>query len=555
MKHIYRWVMLVALIVAMTGCQDKDVNEEIAGLDETVAQVESTDQVEDDADLESEVTEEKVVEVSFGGTLNIASYAPKTFNPILNDNQSVQQVLDLIYEPLFELDPTLKPVPMLVETYEFDDNGKVLRLKLKENTLFHDGTVLTVADVKYTVEAIQDSEFSSYKKNVLPIKRMTYEDDYNMTIYYDQGYAFALNDLTFPIVSKAYLSSDDYNDLEPVGTGPYRFDDYQQMQHLDLIAYDSWHGGKVNVEKIHCIVIDNDASYETLFDQHLIDVMNPNKFNWLKYSEDDQQQIDGYVSSYYDFIGFNFANSLFEDVAIRKAFAYGINRGFILYDRFVNHGVLVESPVIPGSYYSSDKELVYTYDLDKAKSMLPSTLVDKDGDGFFDLQDVIDETAYKTLELKMLVNANNPLRVEMASYIQEDLEKLGFKIIVEAEEADRYYERVELGDFDLLYGGWKLSQIPDYVELFDTMGTQNYIGYSSEVMDMALGNIIDAYTEDQIKASVAKFEDVMVEELPYISMYFLEGALMRHDKVYGEFDSNTESMFKGIENIYLDLSE
>lgn len=569
MKYIYRLLTVAVLLMALmvSGCDSSDggstttdqekqpnVSDTNKDIEEDNTDTEKEAVIEDkgDENTEAEIVEPEPVEPAFGGTLNIASFAPRSLNPIENDRQSVHQVLGMVYESLFTLDSTLKPVPTLVESYTFEDNGSVLNIKLKEGVVFHDGTPLTTADVVYSVEAIQESDFTSYGRNVIAIKRMTVVDELNLTIDYDQGYAFALSDLTFPIISSVYTESEAYDELVPVGTGPYRYTDYQQMQHLDLAANLDWHGGTVYVEKIHCVIIDDDSSYETLFDQHLIDVMNPSRFNWLKYSENEKHQIDGYTSSYYDFIGFNFETELFEDVAVRQAFAFAVNREFILYDRFVNHGVLVNSPVIPGSWFSTDSEPVYTYDMDRAKSMLPDTLIDKDEDGYYDQQDLLDENTYTTIELKLLVNASNPLRADMAAYVQKDLEALGFMVTVEAEMPEVYYERVQNGDFDLLYGGWKLSQVPDYSALFSSFGKQNYIGYESDVMDQALNKIIDSYTEEQIISSVDKFEEVMTEEVPYISMYFLEGAVMRHREVYGEFQATTESMFGGIEAIYLD---
>ncbi len=407
----------------------------------------------------------------------------------------------------------------------------------------------------FSVVAIEDADFSSYKNSVLGIKRMLVEDERQMTFNFDQGYAFILNDLSFPIISKNYVTGDGYDPLVPVGTGPYQYKDYQQMQHLDLDAYKAWHGGDVYISSIQGVIINDPSDYETLFDQKLIDVMNPKKFNWLKYSEHDDQRIMSYTSSYYDFIGFNFDNPLFEDQDLRKAFAYGINREFLVYDRFVNHAILTDSPVIPNSWFASDSDITYKYDLEMAKSLIPNSLIDDDGDGFFDEADILDDSVYQTIELRLLVNGSQELRVTNSDFIIKNFEDLGFKIILDVASGSDYYEKVNSGDFDLLYGGWKLSGKPDYVALFDTFGSQNFINYSSDSMDQALEAIIDSYTDEKIIRSVSKFESIMVEELPYISLYFLEGAVMANDKVYGDFNATTESMFAGIEDIYLDFTE
>lgn len=554
MNTLTKIILLSILCIALVGCQ-KDTNEDTTTTDNAIDNASTTVEPGKETVVEEVVVEEKVVERAFGGQLRVALNAPTTLDPLLNDKQTVQQILGLIFEPLFVLDESLKPMPRLVDHYEFADEGRTLTLTLKDNVNFHDGQALTTADVEYTIQAIQDSKSSGYSASILPIKRIVIIDEKTMNLSYDKAYAFALNDLTFPIVSKAYSQSDTYDELIPIGTGPYKYVDYQQMQHLDLSANTDWHYGEVSVSAIQGIIIEDETSYETLFDQHLIDVMNPNRFNWLKYSENDDQGITSYASSYYDFLGFNFDNDLLTDEKLRQAFAYAVDREFIVYDRFINHGTLVNAPIIPDSWYDTEAELAYMYDSEKAKSLIPSSIIDNDNDGFYDMADIIDSNAYETIELKMIVNETNALRVNNAEYIKANIEAIGFKIAIEVLNPNDYYYRLNTGDYDLVYGGWKLSATPNYVNLFDSLGKQNFINYSSERMDVVLDKVMNAYTDEQMLNAVADFEQVMIDEVPYISLYFLDGAIMNHSNVYGSFKPTTESMFNGIEDVYLDFTE
>lgn len=551
MKQLYKYIIIIMVIsVSIMGCNKGD----------TVDDLESTTLEEtDDLDVIVEEDVEQVVKQAvvpdFGGTLRVAALAPTTFDPLLNVSQSVQQILEFLYEPLFELDETLLPIPILVNTYEFEEEGRILKLTLKPEITFHNGEVLTTQDVKYSIEQIKEAEYSIYQNNVKAIQKVTIIDDLTLKIYYNQGYAFALDDLSFPIVSKSYHQSEDYNALIPVGTGPYQYVDYQKMQHIDLTAYTDWHLGDVYVENIKCIIIQDDTSLETLFDQDLIDVMNPNKFNWLKYSENEEQKIESYTSNYYDFIGFNFDNELFNSKSVRQAFAYAINRESIVNDRFINHATIVDTPIIPGTWFDDQREINYTYDLETAKNIIGTEYVDHDQDGIFDDEDLIESGIYSAITLNMLVNKDNMLRVDATPIIKMNLESLGFKIVVDMVDSTTYYERLKSGDFDLVYGGWKLSSVPDYTELFASFGTQNYINYHSEKMDELLNNIYKSYTNEQIIQGVSAFSDYMVDEVPYISLYFLNGAIMSHSNLYGSFKPTTESMYRNIEDIYLDFIE
>ncbi|PKM53076.1 MAG: hypothetical protein CVV00_14145, partial [Firmicutes bacterium HGW-Firmicutes-5] len=139
MKKIIKLLWVMGLIMVLTGCSgnEEQPNSE-AGETTSVAEVTPAG-----ADETTDAESIKTVEPTFGGTLRIASYAPKTLNPIKSDQQSVLQVLGLIYEPLFVLDETLMPIPVLVASFGFENEGATLTIKLKDNVLFHNGVKLT----------------------------------------------------------------------------------------------------------------------------------------------------------------------------------------------------------------------------------------------------------------------------------------------------------------------------------------------------------------------------------------------------------------------------
>lgn len=548
---------LVLLLILFSGCSSNDVPEiaTTAATTEATTVTETEPVTEPITELETE-PEPVVIEPAFGGVLNLAMSPAKTLDPLENKVANVEQVLNLVYESLFTLDETLRPVPLLVESYEFQLDGRSLKLVLKSDVAYHNGMMLTAEDVAFTIDAIKDSKTSPYRSLVMPIKRHSVQDAQTILFYYDEPYAFMLQDLVFPVVSKAYFDSETFDPSIPVGTGPYSFVEYQDMQHLDLTAYSEWHKGEVLVENIHVVVMNETSNLETLFDQHIIDLMAPDKFNWLKYSEKPDQRIETYQTGHYDFIGFNQDNKILQDVDLRKAFAYAINREEILYSQFINHGTIVDTPVIPGSWFDSDEPLTYDYSPDLALTHLNGQVYkDNDGDGFYDQQDVLNETLFKTIELVMLVNENSAVRTAVAPKLEAYIEAIGFSVTVDIVDSETYYERIQSGDFDLLYGGWKLSAKPDFISLFASEGSQNWFGYESQEMDLVLQSLVSSYNDIAVKQRVEEFEDLMIEEMPYVSLYFLEGAIMSRSNVYGELNPTVAEPYNKIDTIYMDLTK
>lgn len=553
MKVLIKLSSLVMLLLIVAACQGADTPVETT----TIAEITTEAMTETEAVTEAETQPEPlIVTPEFGGELRIAMSPAVSLNPLENKIANVAQVLNLVYEPLFELNEALSPEPVLVESFEYTLEGRALTLLLKEGILFQDESPLTAQDVAYTIDEIKDLEVSSYKPLVFPIKRTSVVDDRTITLFYDEPYAFMLNDLTFPIVSKTYAKSDVYDSMVPMGTGPYTYVDYQDMQSLDLMANPLWHGGDVYVERIHVVAMNETTNLETLFDQHLIDLMNPDKFNWLKYSDKEDQQIESYLTSNYDFLGFNFENDVLQIKGVRQGIAYALDRENLIYNQFIDHAVLADTPVIPGSWFDMGQPITYTYNVDLAKELVSDIpWSDNDGDGLFDREDVLDENKFTTIELVMLVNGSSSVRTSVAPKIESYIEAIGFDVVVEVVDNATYYERVMAKDFDILYGGWQLSSKPDYVALFSTTGAQNYFSYASDEMDLTLRSLVSAYDQETVKQNVAEFEMIMKEDMPYVSLYFLEGAIMSRDKVYGEVMPTNGSPLNHIESIYLDLTQ
>lgn len=157
-----RWVITgIIIVMLLAGCSDKDnkVTDNASGDSQTITTDTAVDTNEED-DTESttdevpSTDEDTVVEVkevipTYGGVLRVALEAPQSLNPVESNIQSVQQILGLIYEPLFSIDSTLKPQKKLVESYELSQDGKSLTIVLKEGIQFHNGDILTTEDVVF----------------------------------------------------------------------------------------------------------------------------------------------------------------------------------------------------------------------------------------------------------------------------------------------------------------------------------------------------------------------------------------------------------------------
>jgi peptide/nickel transport system substrate-binding protein len=103
-----------------------------------------------------------------GGEINevVIGEKPKFINPVLDMNHSQKTILDktlvsLIYSPLFYKNKKGE-IEENIASYKVDDSGKKYQIKLKNNIYFHDQKKMTIDDVIFTIEQIQNPENNSF---------------------------------------------------------------------------------------------------------------------------------------------------------------------------------------------------------------------------------------------------------------------------------------------------------------------------------------------------------------------------------------------------------
>ncbi|GKX30013.1 peptide-binding protein [Vallitalea longa] len=503
----------------------------------------------------SENSEEKSVEpvASFGGELKLLIRNPATLNPLLNTDRTIDQMLKLVFDPLFVLDDNEKPVPNLVDSYTLSEAGTSITITLKKNIMFHNGTELHSQDVVYTINTLKAApEDSIYKVNVKNYKRVSAIDNYTFKIYFDQPFAFSLYTMNFPIIPRQYYKSSEDNSMKPVGTGPYSFSSFTTMRELKLVANENWFEGDVYVTNIKGIITKDEENDLNAFEQNIVDMINPKKFDWQEYAETKGVALTEYPTYYYTFLGYNFNNRVLNDKNIRQSIAYAINREDIIKNEFLNHAYITEYPIHPKSWLNENAETKYNYDNKKAKDLISAAdFLDTDEDKILDRN--VDGTK-ENLSLRILVNNDNPIRLKIANNIKESLEKAGFVITLDSVDRITYNQKITDKDFDLLLGEWKLSTIPDFTFAFHSTqinNGNNFISYNNPEMDRILQNVFSSVTDNDLLNSINEFKNLFSEELPYFSLFFRTSAMITKERVQGKLDPSIYNNYNGIENLYI----
>lgn len=502
--------------------------------------------------LQSINTEKKEIDIkpTSGGTLNIAIRNPKTLNPLINEDESIDQVLKLIYDDLIILDENQKPTPNIASTWQLAQDGISLTLSLRNDITWHNGTSLTAKDVIFSLDTIAKSqETSAYKACINNISSYSKIDDYTVLIIYKQPFLGSVYSLNFPIISQDYYKNENIllsdKNMIPMGTSAYEFYSFDTMKQLNLKKNSNWFKGSPYIDNIRAEIIPKKDAELYSFAQKQIDVLNTDVVDWEKYNGDKEAE---YVTNSYNFIGINFNNSILNDKTLRQALAYAIPKEKIIEEIYLGHAISTDTPINPKSWLSFNKDLKYTYNINTSKELLKQS-------GWEDLdQNGILEKDGKELTFSLLVNEENVQRTETAKIIQDTLKQIGIEVTIVIQNYENYTNKLKTKDFETFLGEWKLSIIPDFSFAFHSSqiaAGNNFISYSNSDMDNLLHQAFVATTEASMIESYKNLENHIIEELPYISLYFRNASVLTSSRVKGELTSNMNNVFLGIENWFI----
>ena len=172
-----------------------------------------------------------------------------------------------LYNALLKLDAKMQPVPDLAESFKTTDDG-ALEFRLRQGVRFHDGSVLTADDVKFTLERLLDTETASPNRSkVAAVSAIEVPDQHTVRLRTAQPFAplltFLCNARTgTQILSRKAVSADPQGyGRKPVGTGAYRLQSWEPNQALKLAAFpDAFQAAPGLIQQIEIPLIAEETS-------------------------------------------------------------------------------------------------------------------------------------------------------------------------------------------------------------------------------------------------------------------------------------------------------
>lgn len=283
-----------------------------------------------------------------------------------------QALMSNVYEGLVELDNKGAIQPLLAESWKLSDDRKSYTFKLRDNVTFSNGDPFTADDVKFSFERVKNDWVSSLKKKMDVVSDIQVLGEHEVKINLAQPSNAWLFDLATPV--GAIFSPNGVDDLanKAVGTGPYTVEKWTPSESLTLATRKDYWGKKPGVQKVTLKYLA-DATAQTNALQTgdvdaIIDIQAPEMLK--TFEADSKFKVVSGTSSGEMTLSLNNKAAPFNDVRVRQAVLYALDKQAIIDTAWSGYGTVVASFATPTDPYYEDLNKVYPHDPKKAKALL-----------------------------------------------------------------------------------------------------------------------------------------------------------------------------------------
>jgi peptide/nickel transport system substrate-binding protein len=267
--------------------------------------------------------------------------------------------------------------PFLAESFDVSPDGRVYTFKLRPNVKFHNGDVMTAADVAANFERVKSKVKGGWLVSAMKlVTAIETPDDQTVVVKMSAPYAPFLN-----LLSELWIlspKSEGWDDTikTPIGTGPFTFGTWQPKVKFTAPAFaDYWQSGLPKVERVEFDLRD-DSDKNLALRAGDLDIISAERDEAETLKAAGAAEITGLKDTTWYSIAFNNRKPRkpFDDVRVRQALALAVDKTAFM--KFVggDKGVVTNQIVVPGNVYFDqpfhDADSFKKADLEKAKKLL-----------------------------------------------------------------------------------------------------------------------------------------------------------------------------------------
>lgn len=403
-----------------------------------------------------------------------------------------------IYEGLTAIDKDLKTVPGLAESWTVAPDGKAYTFKLRSGVKFHDGSDMNAEDVVASIKRVQSKDIASpLASRLAAVESANAVDPQTVELKLKEPSAALLSSLaTIAIVPSAMEANKDALQKAPVGTGPFKFQEWQPNGFILLTKNDAyWEKGLPKLAGLKFNIVPESATRRVgLSNGQYALLPNIDAATALQLKGKPNVKLAETMDLAYTLIGMNVSKPPFDNAKVREAVNYAINRQEIvdaaLFGAGVPGGPL--SPALKSWALDVNQFACYKPDPAKAQALLKEAGV----------------ATPVTVTLKVLPRQDVK---DIAQVVQEQLNKAGFKVELINQEQGQFIQDWRNSNFDMFASINAGQPDPDeyFYRTFRTGGSTNVFKYS----DTEIDGLLDQARSQQDQAARKTAYDKVQQKL------------------------------------------
>lgn len=482
-------------------------------------------------------------------SFSLGYYRGEGLHPYTCSNTTNQNLMGLIYEPLFAIDQTFTTEPCLAKSCSIqvtsasgsqadksqdgsgdssqtgadgtgstpDDTSKAQKKKeqprskiagkttctiqLRDDVQFSDGSSLSAEDVVYSLEQAQQKG-SIYRERLSDVTSVTASGSTTVVIEVNAADAAFDSLLDIPIISRSSGSN-------PIGTGPYVLNT-KKGKAVSLTRNTSWwQDGTLPTDTITLYAADDSDMMIFGFGSDSISMVDTDLTgtNALSYTGD--YNVVDYPTTSMIYVGCNTRSGPCQNQSFRQALYYVFDRDTLATKMLSGHAEPTVLPVSPQSkLYDEKLAETYAWSEETAKKKLP--------DGH-----------YYNQTLKLIVNQESAFKTAFAEELKKELEAIGVKVQVEALAWDEFADALDKRSFDLYLGEVKLKSNFDLTAVVGSNGNLNYGGYQDKNLEKLLTQFQTAPAANRPAAAKNLYKAV-ADAAAVIPLCFKNNSVLTH---------------------------
>ena len=446
---------------------------------------------------------------------------------------AAERVRNLMFNSLIRKNEKFEYVGELAKEIKPSEEGKIITFVLQDNVKFHNGKEFTSADVKYTFDELfkstgyKKSAFSDTvdDKSVPHIEVIETPDP--KTVVFKLSRASLQNQLlsnlvAIPIIPEGTIGQ---QKEQPVGSGAFKFVGFDQSQNIvELAANPDYWEGAPKIPKLRVKTVIDANSLQAELQSGGVDIaplpsnLSPDTLKSLE--NNPSLKVDQFPGSNIQYLQFNTQAAPLNNVKLRQAIAYGIDREKIINELLFGQATIAYS-ILPNDSWAYNAGTKYSFDAAKAKQLLQ-------------------ESGYKGEPVVFKFSASNVAFKQYSEVIQNQLKSLGINVEIETLDPNVLRQQIALGQYQMNTGIWVGgNQDPIFLnDLFTTkkipsakVACCNRSRYSNPEIDKIIEQAFNSTNREQAKDLYFKAQEIISNDVPMYPLWYPANMVVANKRI------------------------